>query len=74
MAELGALPEQREARSREERLGSEMAGLERSIQYMTADLSSAASAMAQPKPKCSYRYLSIACPAMLPAEGAARST
>ena len=41
VAELEALPEPREARSREERLASEMAGLERSVQYKTADLASA---------------------------------
>lgn len=41
MAELAALPEPREARARAERLASEMAGLERSVQYKTADLASA---------------------------------
>lgn len=41
MAELGALPEPREARALAERLASEMAGLERSVQYKTADLASA---------------------------------
>lgn len=41
VAELEALPEPREARSRGERLASEMAGLERSVQYKIADLASA---------------------------------
>jgi hypothetical protein len=43
--ELGGLPEPREARAREERLTSEMAGLERGLQYKAADLAGAPRAM-----------------------------